>query len=258
MYSVIYHKINISTDELRSMPEHISGFFLVSSFAIDEISQLGRVLLACNVHRSTHPVTSQIHAIQLNSILRNLSVKLLEYLIARGKAIALARQQEDRNFESLVSSYAIRLREIDKKPGKRIASVARNDFGAHFLIDKAIAALKRRDDHIEHTIFINESSINSHYPIGEEVFFLDIFDREEVMSKEHVGDMKKGVDDWVEWIVEAMRFCQDFHRDYVILLKATGLIKGSYEPVFAPMDRDTAVGIPGLTAFPLYWRVSEP
>ena len=243
----------MSTKTLVAMPKHRSGFLVLSCFAIDEISELHRFLAAVNVQRFTSQACLQIHVTQLNSILRNLSLKLLEYEVTRKKFRGRAKTARDAEVIDLFKKFDNDFTAASNLPGKKVADAARDQLTAHFSIEEAIKAVERRGGDVKHNVFLHADIGNSHYTLGEEIFFLDLFEQAGVMGINEVGNAKKGVADWADWVLAMIKSIRKFHADYFALVRRSHFPNEKISTIYANVDQTKDVGRMGLTYHPLFW-----
>ena len=253
MYSVILGQLSVSSKTLVAMPKHRGGFLVLSCFAIDEISELHRLLAAVNVQRFTNEACLQIHATQLNSVVRNLSLKLLEYEVTRKKFRGRAKAAGDVEVIDLFKKFDKEFTAASSLSGKKVADAARDQMTAHFSIDEAIKAVERRDGDLKHNVFMHADIGNSHYTLGEEILFLNLFEQPSVMGANEVGNAKKGFTDWAYWVLEMIKCVRNFHSDYFALVRRAHFPNETISRIYANVDQEKDVGRIGLTYLPLFW-----
>ncbi len=253
MYSIITQRIKITTNELKGLPPLIGGFLVLSSFAIDEITQLHKIQVGTLPNRTTEDETAgMMVAIQQNAVLRNLNTKLYEYNEVLKDTQNLSRSEGLTDLSDFFAGFSADLKTIRKGVGFKIAEFIRNKFASHFSISEAKKALMDRNSNDVHVLLPDQTRGNSFHPLGEEILFYSVFNNADLTTDKMTP--RASTDAWISWILNSSEKFQNIHGKFLIFVFRKYFPNRSYEKIFVQMDRDRHIGTLRKTSIPIWWE----
>ncbi|WP_336097615.1 hypothetical protein [Roseovarius sp. CH_XMU1461] len=200
-----YHKISLTMGDLK---EKLSTAELaalsVSSFCASETNNLKKLAKAINYEGIDSQALNWLILGQESSILRALTVRLLEF-----RRFVLKCQNQNGVLGSIATEVGaiISEREESRPFGLQVAKHMRDQASAHSSLDDAKKAINHSSPNTEVIFLDSENRHNSYYSIGDQVF---IFDNLLQLSND-IHDIRGLINEWHLWAMQTADDLTVFH-----------------------------------------------
>ena len=256
MFSANYYRLELTNDDLRSLDADLAALVIATSFAVNEIAGLNKLMVAANAPKPSDDDGLKLHMAQCALVQRCLLIRVYEYLRLISDTYDLLRKKKNDDSATTRNVLAKEIKQVRRlRSGKayKTAELIRNKLTGHIDLGFIKETLQRRKGAQKYEAIIHETQGNSLYLFAEDLAFMGLLGREDqgpTLSTEETIARYEGLTDW---LLEASRACVDMHYSFLTIAVVDQLPHLMLEQVWVPIDEDR-IGTLATDYLPIYWK----
>lgn len=218
-----FRELELTLADFDDVTEDAIALFSISSYAVSELNAIARVLLS-----TLHPLEKDdainiANVIQSSCIIRYWTLKLFEFFECL-KKIQNSPKRYDDHVVRLAAQAVDDFSTLKSQSGFMLARDVRHEATGHYSLDAAKKNLRHVGRHATASMFVHQNSVNSFFPLGEEVMFIGRLNRHGVNLSSD-AERAKLIQVLFDWNMAANKWIGDTHLAFfraLILPKLDG------------------------------------
>lgn len=203
----------ISVNEFSALSKDQQAGLAIVSYAVSESNVFAKLFIAAAHDPVDEAVIDSSIAMQQFTILRAWSAKLFEveaFLCLGGKK----KESEDVLLLKIAAECLNEFSVLRQHEGYPITRDLRNEATSHYSFSSARKNLEHLSQSFDASMYLNEQTGNSFYPLGEEVMFVGRINRRAANLTDKAERMKI-LESWMNWNIQANQWLVSCHNKFV-------------------------------------------